>query len=251
MPTPAVRRRLSLLSVQPHVGLAPVAALLVAAAQAQPVPGCGDLQNAFGPWDYRPAFYIAPSGDNMSQQEKLHLVERAHFTPGVESLLQGNTSRAPGPDLDYTLRAFPNHHRALVSVIRLGELEKTPQPRGMRYTVECWLDRAAWFQPEDVIVRMIRAGYYAKHDRRSDALKDLDAAAAVAGDSPFTHYNLGLSYVEVEAWDQALAEAHRAMALGMPRTDLRERLVAAGKWRDPEPEAAATPASGKASEPTQ
>lgn len=77
-----------------------------AAAMAQQVPGCGSLQNAFGPFDYR---------DPEARGEPLRLVESAHFTPSVESLVKGNSGTVAG-DLDYTLRAFPNHHRALYSV---------------------------------------------------------------------------------------------------------------------------------------
>lgn len=213
-------------------------AVLVALAMApalgwsQGFSTCGNLGNAYGPFDYRQPF-----------PEQKHLVESAHFTPVVEALIRGTTNRNPGTDIDYTLRAFPNHHRALIATIRLGEKENSPQPGRMRYTVECWLERAVRFQPEDVIVRMIRSGYFVKKGRVADALADLKVVEALAGDNPFTHYNLGLSYLEAGEWDKALAQAHRAEALGMQRAELKEKLQEAGRWRDPDPAALAAQAA--------
>ncbi len=51
---------------------------------------CGNLQNHFGPFDYRTA---SPRDKNM--------VERAHFTSKVETLRGGNTSATAGGDLSY------------------------------------------------------------------------------------------------------------------------------------------------------
>ena len=68
--------------------------------------GCGALQNAFGPFDYR-----TERGYN------LDVVESYHFTPPVEALIRGSSGTIGG-DLDYTLRAFPNHDRALNATIR-------------------------------------------------------------------------------------------------------------------------------------
>ena len=70
---------------------------------AQDIGYCNlDLHNAFGPFDYRTA-----------TKDKLKLVESYHFTPKVESLI-GGQSGTLGADIDYTLRAFPNHPRALL-----------------------------------------------------------------------------------------------------------------------------------------
>src|SRR5882672_10328606 len=65
--------------------------------------GCGALPNAYGPFDYR------------IEHDKLAIVEAYHFTSQVELLIRGQ-SGALGADLDYTLRAAPNHHRALVAM---------------------------------------------------------------------------------------------------------------------------------------
>src|ERR1700682_2471287 len=101
---------------------------------------CGSLNNHYGPFDYR-------SGRDRS------IVEKFHFTPKVENLVGGNTSMTPGGDLNYTLRVFPNHHRALMSLIRFAEEEKKDPPSEMEFSVACWFDRAERFQPDDAVVK--------------------------------------------------------------------------------------------------
>lgn len=201
------------------------------------VPGCGNLANSFGPWDYR-----------SDRGEPLTLVESAHFTPSVEALIRGRSTTVIGQDLDYTLRAFPNHHRALVAATRYADRFKSNQPPGMGYSIDCWFERAIHFKPDDFTARMLYGDWLAKHKRRDEALKQLAFVQARAGDNAFVHYNLGLVYLEMGEFDAALRQAHTAQALGMPRQDLKQALQAAGKWSDP-PAAAAAAASAAASTP--
>jgi tetratricopeptide (TPR) repeat protein len=202
------------------------------AAQAQLGPAnCGPLANGFGPFDYRSV-----------RGNQLFLVESAHFTPQVEMLMRGKTG-AIGQDIDYTLRAFPNHHRALLSMMNLGERQKQRKPHGANYEVECYFIRAVTFQPDDVVARMLFAKFLLGAQRRDEALRQLAQAQAHARDNPFTHYNLGLIYLQAEQYDDALMQAHRAMALGFPRTELKDQLQAQGQWREPTPAAAAATAS--------
>jgi tetratricopeptide (TPR) repeat protein len=201
------------------------AALLAAGASfAQPAPSvCGPLGNGYGPYDYRKEF-----------GEAKRLVEGAHFKPEIEALISGKTADSTaGGDIDYTLRAFPNHHRALVATIRLSEKEKKDPPAGMRYTVECWLERAVRYQPDDTVARLVYVTYLAKTNRVKDAQDQLRIAIGTAGDNPFTHYNIGMLYVDIKDYDAALAQAHKALELGFTRTLLKERLAAVGKWKEP------------------
>lgn len=207
--------------------LALAALPLLSMAQSE-YSACGSLDNGFGPYDYR-----TERGPN------LRLVEGAHFTAAVEGLLRGHTAKSPGGDLDYTLRAYPNHHRALMSVMRYGEKLNTPHPRDLRYSVECYFDRAVRFRADDPIVRMIFATFLGHQKRMPDALKQLETARELAKDNAFTHYNIGLIYLDLKEYDRALAQAHTAYALGFTQTALREGLVAAGRWKDPEPSAPA------------
>jgi len=198
-----------------------VAALLLpAAALAQNAGACGQLENAYGPFDYR------------VDQNRLPIVELHHFTPEVELLIRGREGPIGG-DLDYVLRAFPNHPRALLAMARYGDKLKVDTVPNARYSVDCYFVRAITFQPEDTTARMLYATYLNSHQRRDDALKQLAVARGLAGDNGFTHYNLGLVYMDLREFDLALAEAHAALALGFPRTELRDRLVAANKWAEP------------------
>lgn len=216
------------------VSIGLVLAGLAGAAAAQGNP-CGELGNAYGPYDYR----------TVPEQPK-HLVESAHFTPVVESLIRGTTQRRPGADIDYTLRAIPNHHRALMATVRLGEVEKTDKPSGMRYTVGCWLDRAIRYQPDDHIVRLIFVDYLAKQGQANAARSQLEYTEKLAGDNAITLYNIGLGYLAVGDHTKALGFAHRALAMGLLWPDLKAQLQAAGKWSEPAPAAAAEPPPGAA-----
>jgi tetratricopeptide (TPR) repeat protein len=203
----------------------------IGAAQAQAArAGCGSLQNAYGPFDYR------------TQRDKLQVVEEHHFTPQVESLIRGQEGYIGG-DIDYTLRAFPNHHRALMAVMRWGEKNKSPQPRDLQYPVECYFERALRFKPDDTTARMLYATYLLRNNREAAAIAELDRTVTLAGDNAFTHYNAGLVYLDAKNYEKALKQAHTAYGLGFPRQDLKVKLTAAGKWREAPPAAAGSAAS--------
>lgn len=182
---------------------------------------CGALQNAYGPFDYR------------TQQHMLEIVDKHHFTPQVEALLRG-VSGTIEMELDYILRASPNHHRALSALTRLVVKRRSPQPGNLPRPAECYFERALRFQPTDLVARMLYAQFLTVQRRPADALRELDLVVATAGDSELTHYNAGLLYAGLHSYDKALLQAHRAMELGHPATELQAELKARGVWRDPE-----------------
>ncbi len=190
---------------------------------------CGSLDTHYGPFDYR------------NERSKLPIVEQFHFTASVESLLRGKSGTVMG-DLDYTLRAFPNHHRALVAVLRLADQQKkAPELTGT--TVDCYFERALVFRRDDVVVRMLYADYLGRTQRQAQALNHLEFVRTLALDNPLTHYNVGLLFFQFGHYAEALAEAHSAMALGMMRLELMQKLKAVGQWSEPLPAAADEPAS--------
>jgi hypothetical protein len=181
---------------------------------------CGDLNiNSVSPWDYR-------TDRNVPD---FRTVEIHHFGPEIEALVKGG-SGGLGGDLSFVLRRIPNHHRALVSLIKYGERWKN---YNLEYSVECYFDRAVRFRPDDTVVRGLYAQYLERKNRRSEAIRELDAAVDHAGNNAFSHYNIGLVYLELGQFDKALARAHRARELGFERPDLENRLKRAGKWREP------------------
>lgn len=207
--------------------VAPLAAALLLlssdAARAQQAPamnhGCGPVGET--------------KGDYISDRRRLKIVEDYHFTPQVEALIRGQSGVKIGGDLDYTLLSFPNHHRALMAMMRLAERERTPRPDGSSLTVECYFDRALRFRPDDAVARMLYATYLFKNRRADEAKAQLERTAADAGDAPLTHYNLGLIYLEMKHYDAALKHAHKAHALGLQRPGLREQLTLANRWQEP------------------
>jgi tetratricopeptide (TPR) repeat protein len=186
-------------------------------------------------------------GDYISDRRLLKTVEDYHFTPQVESLVKGQSSAEIGADLNYTLRSFPNHHRALLALMRLSERERTPQVRGAEFSVECYFDRALRFRPDDTVARMLYATYLLKQKRPDEARAQLARTAQDAKEAPMTHFNLGLLYLEMKDHQAALEHAHKAQALGLKRPELVDKLKQAGHWREPAPAAPAdAAASGSA-----
>ena len=181
---------------------------------------CGPLHNAYGPFDYRDA-----------TPDKKQIVESVHFTSEVEQLIRGRTSATPVGDLDYTLRVFPNHPRALYSLMRWGQLKKTDYPKGAHWPIWCYFDRATRFQPEDAQVRMLYGMYLQKKGSNSEAMDQLAQAEKYADDSANVFYNIGLVYLDLNKPDKALEYAHRAYRIGFPLQGLRNRLERIGKWK--------------------
>lgn len=189
-----------------------------------------------GPHDYRSVRDI-----------RLGKVERYHFTPNVERLVKGESTTVIGSDIAFTLRHFPNHHRALVSMSRLAEREKTVQVSGSEYSVDCWFDRALRFARDDTVSRLLFADHLHRTKRPIAAAAQVDHAVTLAGDNPFAHYNAGLIYLDLKKYEQARQQAYRAEELGVKRTGLRDRLRQAGQWREPAlPTASAAESGGQA-----
>jgi tetratricopeptide (TPR) repeat protein len=202
--------------------LAMVAICLSTAASAQIE--CRDLRSGYGPFDYRTAT------DDVKAIVELH-----HFTPEVESLRRGNTG-AVGGDIDYTLRVFPNHVRALRAMDLLTRKENSDKPKGARAPIHCYFERALQFTPDDMVVRLIYGLHFLGRKSYDDAIDQFKAAEAGGLQDPNVPYNLGLAYLETKQYDKALEYAHKAYAMGFPLPGLRNRLSALGKWKALPPE---------------
>jgi hypothetical protein len=180
---------------------------------------CGDFTGL--QWDYRTA------------TQKQHIeVEGAHFVPKVEALISGNRGRLGG-DLSYTLRASPNHHRALVSVMRWSERLNSVYLPDLQFQVECYFERGIRFAPNDHVVRMLYAEFLIGKARLSEATKQIEAVAETSADNGFTMYNVGLLYYDMKDYGHALTYAHKSMTLGFFRPELRARLEKVGRWTEP------------------
>lgn len=188
----------------------------------------------YGPFDYR------------TQRKMGELVEQYHFTPQVEALIGGATGHI-GQDLEYTLDRIPNHHRALTSLMRLAARDKRVQIPHMNHRVDCYFERALVFASDDTITRTLYALHLSGTARRDEAIRQLDVASEHAGDNPFSHFSIGLVYFDVKAYDKAAERAVRARALGLPRSELIDRLKEVGRWGSDAAESTASTASSASS----
>lgn len=198
---------------------------------------CGMIYtDHYGPYDFR------------TQKPSIKVVEDFHFTAKVEGLLSGQSGYIGG-DLNYTLRASPNHARALIAVTRWAEKSKADQTRGMDFPVECYFDRAMRFAPDDPVVRALYARFLHQRKRTAEGVTQLDRAVPLAGDNALSHYNLGLIYLELGDHAKALERAHEALRLGYPRTELADELKRQGHWKDPVENAPTADAAASAAAP--
>ncbi len=200
-------------------------------AEAIEVPGCGRVGEGFHA-DYRLAKSESNSAAAIGNRRSLKTVEDAHFDARVESLMSGRSTTRPGPDLSYTLERVPNHYRALIAMMALGEREKTDRPAQTAYPLECWFRRATAIFPDENTVRMLYAQFLYKSARDREAEQQLGAASSDASDNPFTLHNIGMVYFDAKNYEQALLHAHKAYALGLTNLTLRARLESVGKWSE-------------------
>ncbi|MEO5862072.1 MAG: ABC transporter permease [Burkholderiales bacterium] len=183
---------------------------------------CGDIYaKRYGPFDYTNPEHF---------RKKLPIVEQYHFTSNVENLISGSTGHLPGPDLSYTLNAFPNHHRALAAMTKLAIRQKTDKPQASNYTMECWFDRAVEWRPRDGMVRMLFGNYLSYGKRYKEALSQYLMAEDLLKNNTNLFYNMGLLYFNIKNYGKSLEYAKRAYAGGFPLPGLRNMLVKAGKW---------------------
>lgn len=197
---------------------------------------CGGLAVNF----HEPFDYTSPA-----DQERLQSLEWHHFTRDVEQLSGhekcGGNRCGLAEDIDFTLRHYPNHYRALLSMVNYHVLGYDKSERPMRYTPECYFNRAFRFRPKDPILHMINGHYLAKTNEPEHALQKYKDALALAPNSAEAHYNIALLYVDRREYPLAREHAHTAYSLGFPLPGLRAKLERAGQWEEPEPGAPGNP----------
>lgn len=180
---------------------------------------CGDpfVNGDVGPWDYTNA-------EDRSNPNRILIVERHHFNNDVESV--GNADYALD-NLDYTLRAVPNHHRALNAIARYQVEKKGGIPPTWR-SAECWFERAQTFRPEDGTVWLIYGNMKVRQNDTAAALEAYETAHRLMPKNIEVDYNLGLLYFRLGEYDKALNHAKTAYAGNYPLQGLRRKLADKG-----------------------
>lgn len=199
--------------------LAVAAATLAFPAMASAREYCGKLENHYGPFDYR------------TEKGRLPIVDGAHFTEEVEAGIRGATDELGG-DLDYTLRAFPNHHRALATLSRVALRDKVVMIYKTKWPVECYFLRAQRLAPNDAVVYNLYGAYLSGKGKHEEALVQYKEAIRFDPDNAMFNYNIGLAYLKKNDFDKALYHAHKAYEQQYPLPGLKNQLIKAGKWND-------------------
>lgn len=180
---------------------------------------CIGTGQGYGPFDY-----TNPS----HRGRNLELVEGSHFTKDVEMLVKGN--RGPlAQDIDYTLRAFPNHHRALYAMMRY-QLAKPKTVNAKFAPAECYFQRAIAFKPDDYRAMQLYANYLIKRDHPDMAISVYKKALAVDSAPADVNYALGLLYIDLKKYDLAVEQAKIAYGAGLKKTKLARKLKAVNRW---------------------
>lgn len=177
---------------------------------------CQGKAQGYGPFDY-----ISPDG-----KKHLAIVETYHFTNKVETLKSGESGYIEG-DLDYTLRAFPNHHRALNAMMRYQE-QKQKKLQSDIPQMECYLQRATHFAPHDPIPFMLYGIYLHKHGHLQQAFDQYRQAEKIQPNHPELLYNLGLLLIDLKQPDRAREYARKAYSAGHPLIGLKNKLKQLG-----------------------
>ncbi|HPF26339.1 MAG TPA: hypothetical protein P5528_10385 [Steroidobacteraceae bacterium] len=203
-----------------------VSALTATDATAQSSMDCGSLENPYGPYDYT-------NGEH--RVKYMPIVVGAHFNRDVQTLRKGQSTADPLGDLDYTLRAFPNHHPALDAVSRY--FLQGGRATGALYTAECYFDRAMRFKPDDGIVYLLYGTYLHRKKDLDAAARQYDRALGLLDDSPDAYYNYALLKADQGRWSEARKFAIEAYSLNHPLQGLKRKLQRNNAWSAADDEA--------------
>jgi tetratricopeptide (TPR) repeat protein len=195
----------------------------------------------FGPYDY----YDPPPGG-------LSVVERVHLAARTKEFARKGDWCAYWADLDYTLRAFPNHPRALQAMTEFletgracsemhGRRSANPVDLAQEMEKRAWEERTTdyyfkegiKFRPQYAETRMLYGNYLRSKNRYQDALEQYTAAEKLKPGSSELYHQLGLLYLDMKDTKKAAAAAQKAYKLGNPPPDLKDKLIQAGAWNEP------------------
>jgi len=221
-----------------YSALALLAGLLVLSPQsslAQSAPWVGEtLYGEKCEGRYVPGREVLDYRNRASFEGKLNMIETTHFTKGVETLTKGSTSSAMG-DIDFTLRVFPNHPRALNSVVQFSLQHKRHPPQERGLPAECYLQRAMEFAPDDAIPYKLYGYYMQSKGRPQKALQAYKQAMRLVPSDAMVHYNAGLVLVQLKRYDEAMELARPLYGAGLGLPGLKSKLIKAGAW-EPSPD---------------
>lgn len=166
-----------------------------------------------------PYNYYVPAPDRL-----LENVEKYHLQQGIDKIKKGQFEYA-WSEFAFMLHYFPNHPLALQHISSLSrQIEKTP--RAQKY-----FDRAIKLYPQESTTYALYGIFMHKIENYGEAITQYQQAIQLDGTPAEYHYNLGLSYLALEQYDNAYHCAQKAYDLGYPLSGLKNQLVAEGAWK--------------------
>lgn len=168
--------------------------------------------DSLGPWDYT----------NPDTHVNLPRVEGSYFPPHVENLSTNPTQDAISAAK--TLRIYPNHHRALYTVMRYYREYPNLDSSNKLYTMECLFKRANFFAPKDPMVYMLNGMYYHWNSDFAGSKTKYLQAYELDPENPQVNYNLGLMYYDQGDYESSAKHAEIAYDGGYPLQGLRKKL---------------------------
>lgn len=186
---------------------------------------CGLWTGFYGPIDYRSAGKVVRNR-----------VESHHFNAFMPKFLSWSVlspfDNTISANLAYTLRAFPNHQVALLTMDQIGRRLHTESIPGGEMPLECWYLRALQTVPDDPAVRALYGVYLAWRNRKEEARLNLEIGEKGACMQRSLQYQIGLARFQLGDYEAAQRNAMRASRLGLPLDALKRQLVAAKRWDD-------------------
>jgi len=205
----------------------------------------------FGPYDY----YKPPKG-------ALQLVESAHMGTVIAGDRYRKNWCAYFGNLDYTLRAFPNHPEALVlmaeylderspcstNASRTGTSGRSPLEIAAAIESGAWrernadyyFERATSYKAKDAPTakvdypetRVLYGKFLYTHRRPDDALTQFKEVIKRQHRSAEAHYYVGLILFEKNDTKAAKQQFKTAQEMGQPPAELKTKLINIGQWRE-------------------
>lgn len=185
---------------------------------------CTGGGQGYGPFDYT----------NPEHKDKIPVVEEHHLTFNVENHIKGQEGSIPS-DLDYVLRAIPNHHRGLLSMIRY-ELKLhnklTQEPIPLLTRPECYLQRAINFSPNDASSYALYGYYLYKLGNLEKAVKYYERALVIQPNNSKIAYSFSLLLIDLKRYNEAMKQAKIAYKNKQAPQKLKQKLVKLGVWTE-------------------
>lgn len=170
---------------------------------------------------------------NVLNQRDFKVFEWTHLTPARARVNSGqNLDFDVMNNLDFVLSKVPNHEPALRIMIDWDLIGGKHHEGGYKPPA-CYLLWAAQFAPDDPVVWNYGGYYFYRKGDTRRAMQWWQEALVVDPSNSEVHNTLGLIAFEKGDYEQARKHAWAAYAAGFPLPTLRDKLKAAGQWRDP------------------